>query len=146
MRVDSSPGVELLLAIGAAHPELLLTGATLQDQGLMASGLLAAGRPVPLLWEQIARSLPDPLRRTVGAVIPGRLKAAAEMPVPGSAAGTPASPHRAPGPHRTGGGAPTGRRQPRPRGRKAGHCLGLHLRRCRTAPHRVASGRVGQMA
>ncbi|MFI7329645.1 hypothetical protein ACIBQ3_34030 [Streptomyces rubiginosohelvolus] len=100
VRVDSSPGVELLLSVGAAHPELLLTGATLRDQGLMASGLLAAGWPVPLLWEVIARPLPDPLRRTVGAVISGRLKAAAAMPVPGSAAGTAAVPHQAPGPDR----------------------------------------------
>ncbi|WGP08174.1 hypothetical protein [Streptomyces sp. SH5] len=42
-----------------------------------------------------------PLRRTVGAVISGRLKAAAAMPVPGSAAGTAAVPHQAPGPDRT---------------------------------------------
>ncbi|MGW3503029.1 hypothetical protein ACWDMY_20350 [Streptomyces globisporus] len=101
VRVDSSPGVELLLSVGAAHPELLLTGATLRDQGLMVSGLLAAGWPVPLLWEVIARPLPDPLRRTVGAVISGRLKAAAAMPVPGSAAGTAAVPHQAPGPDRS---------------------------------------------
>ncbi|MFJ3601109.1 hypothetical protein ACIPRU_32100 [Streptomyces sp. NPDC090126] len=67
----------------------------------MVSGLLAAGWPVPLLWEVIARPLPDPLRRTVGAVISGRLKAAAAMPVPGPAAGTPAVPHQAPGPDRT---------------------------------------------
>ncbi|MFJ6615044.1 hypothetical protein ACIQPT_32765 [Streptomyces sp. NPDC091289] len=101
VRVDSSPGIDLLGAIGAAHPELLLTGATLRDQGLMVSGLLAARWPVPLLWEVIARSLPDPLHRTVGAVISGRLKAAATMPVPGSAAGTAAVPHQAPGPDRT---------------------------------------------
>ncbi|MFF3531835.1 hypothetical protein ACFYX5_34750 [Streptomyces rubiginosohelvolus] len=67
----------------------------------MASVLLAAGWPVPLLWEVIARPLPEPLRRTVGAVISGRLKAAAAMPVPGSAAGTAAVPHQAPGPDRT---------------------------------------------
>ncbi|MGW6714409.1 hypothetical protein ACWF9X_15980 [Streptomyces globisporus] len=67
----------------------------------MASGLLAAAWPVPLLWEVIARPLPNPLRRTAGAVISSRLKAAAAMPVPGSAAGTPASPHQAPGPDRT---------------------------------------------
>lgn len=42
-----------------------------------------------------------PLRHTVGAVISGRLKAAAAMPVPGSAAGTAAVPHQAPGPDRT---------------------------------------------
>ncbi|MFH8379230.1 hypothetical protein ACH4A7_37695 [Streptomyces cyaneofuscatus] len=101
MRVDASPGVDLLLAIGAAQPELLLTGKTLRDQGLMATGLLEAGWPVPLLSEVIARPLPEPLRRTVGAVISGRLKAAASMPVPGSAAGAAVVPHQAPGPDRT---------------------------------------------
>ncbi|WP_159027468.1 hypothetical protein [Streptomyces sp. Tue 6075] len=86
----------------------------------MASGLFAAGWPVLLQWEVIARPLPDPLRRTVGAVISGRLKAAAAMPVPGSDAGTAAVPHQAPGPDRTapgqGGAGRTARRPPRPRG------------------------------
>lgn len=86
VRVDASPGVGLLLAIGAERPELLLTGRTLRDQGVMVTGLLEAGWPVPLLRELVMRPLPDPLRRTVGAVISGRLKAAAAMPVPGSAA------------------------------------------------------------
>ncbi|MEU5234887.1 hypothetical protein AB0G82_37450 [Streptomyces anulatus] len=100
MRVDASPGVELLGAIGAAQPELLLTGRTLRDQGLMVTGLLEAGWPVPLLLEVITRPLPDPLLRTVGAVISGRLRAAASMPVPGSAAGAAVVPHQAPGPDR----------------------------------------------
>ncbi|MFI7288392.1 hypothetical protein ACIBRY_17325 [Streptomyces anulatus] len=82
MRVDASPGVELLLAIGAEHRELLLTGPTLRDQGLMVTGLLDAGWPVPLLWEVIARPLPDPLRTTVGGVISGRLKVAASTATP----------------------------------------------------------------
>lgn len=42
-------------------PELLLTGRTLRDQGLMVTGLLDAGWPVPVLLEVIARPLPDPL-------------------------------------------------------------------------------------
>ncbi|MFJ3995491.1 hypothetical protein [Streptomyces parvus] len=75
----------------------------------MAPGLFEAGWPVPLLWEVIARLLPDPLLRTVGAMISGRLKAAA-MLAPDSAADTPASPHQAPGPHRTRGRAPQGGR------------------------------------
>jgi hypothetical protein len=100
VRVDPSPGVDLLLAIGAARPELLLTGKTLRDQGVMATGLLEAGWPVPLLWEVIARPLPDPIEKTVGAVISGRLKVAAAMPVPGSAAGAAVVPHQAPGPDR----------------------------------------------
>ncbi|MEU8446050.1 hypothetical protein AB0F05_37265 [Streptomyces microflavus] len=32
-RVDASPGVDLLLAIGAEQPDLLLTGRTLRDHG-----------------------------------------------------------------------------------------------------------------
>ncbi|WP_399554273.1 hypothetical protein OG333_38695 (plasmid) [Streptomyces anulatus] len=100
VRVDSSPGVDLLGAIGAAHPKLALTGPTLRDQGLMVTGLLEAGWPVPVLWEVIARPLPEPLRTTVGGVISGRLKVAASMPVPGSAAGAALVPHQAPGPDR----------------------------------------------
>ncbi|MFJ8763049.1 hypothetical protein [Streptomyces cyaneofuscatus] len=97
VRVDASPGVGLLLAIGAEQPELLLTGRTLRDQGVMVTGLLEAGWPVPLLREVIMRPLPEPLLRTVGAVISGRLKAAASMPVPGSAAGAAVVPHQATG-------------------------------------------------
>ncbi|MFJ2154220.1 hypothetical protein ACIOHB_36380 [Streptomyces microflavus] len=44
--MDASPGVDLLLAIGAEQPDLLLTGRTLRDQGVMLTGLLEAGRPV----------------------------------------------------------------------------------------------------
>lgn len=95
MRVDASPGVDLLLAIGAERPELLLTGRTLRDQGVMLTGLLEAGWLVPLLRELVMRPLPEPLRRTVGAVVSGRLKAAAAMPVPGSAVGA-AVPRQAP--------------------------------------------------
>ncbi|WP_326613754.1 hypothetical protein OHA57_00115 [Streptomyces anulatus] len=98
--MDASPGVvDLLLAIGAEQLDLLLTGRTLRDQGVMLTGLLEAGWPVPLLRELVMRPLPDPLRRTVGAVISGRLKAAAgarpPRPVPGSAVGA-TVPHRAP--------------------------------------------------
>ncbi|MFJ3481516.1 hypothetical protein [Streptomyces microflavus] len=82
--------------------ELLPTGKT--DQGLMATGLLEAGWPVPLLWEANARPLPEPLRKTVGAVLSGRLRAAASMPVPGSAVGAAVVPHQAPGPDRVSAG------------------------------------------
>ncbi|WP_228183944.1 hypothetical protein [Streptomyces anulatus] len=96
--MDASPGVvDLLLAIGAEQLDLLLTGRTLRDQGVMLTGLLEAGWPVPLLRELVMRPLPDPLRRTVGAVISGRLKAAAgarlcggrHRPAPGSDPGAP---------------------------------------------------------
>ncbi len=64
----------------------------------MMTGLLDAGWLVPLLLEVITRPLPELLRTTVGAVISGRLKAAASMPVPGSAAGAVIVPRQAPGP------------------------------------------------
>ncbi|MFD5064516.1 hypothetical protein [Streptomyces sp. NPDC058394] len=95
MRVDSSPGVDLLLSIGAWRPEFLLTGQTLRDQGLMVTGLLEAGWPREHLRQVIAgRALPDPLRLTVGAVIASRLRAAAAMPVPSPAAGGATVPHQ----------------------------------------------------
>ncbi|MCX4871087.1 MULTISPECIES: hypothetical protein [unclassified Streptomyces] len=95
--MDSSPGVELLLSIGAWKPEFLLTGPALRDQGLMVTGLLEAGWPREHLRQVIAgRPLPDPLHRTVGAVVSARLRAAASMPVPHLTVGT--VPHQAPAP------------------------------------------------
>ncbi|MER7043078.1 hypothetical protein [Streptomyces microflavus] len=41
--------MDLLLAIGAEQPDLLLTGRTLRDQGVMLTGLLEAGWLVPLV-------------------------------------------------------------------------------------------------
>ncbi|WP_143673826.1 hypothetical protein [Streptomyces sp. or20] len=100
VRVDASPGVELLQAIAGERPDLLLEGRTLRDQGLMVTGLLEAGWPPPLLRELIMRPLPDPLEKTVGAVISYRLRSAASTPVPSSAGGA-TVPHQAPGPDRS---------------------------------------------
>lgn len=66
----------------------------------MATGLLKAGWPVPLLREVIMRPLPDPIEKPVGAVISGSLRAATAVPVPGSAAGAAVVPHQVPGPDR----------------------------------------------
>lgn len=99
VRVDASPGVNLLQAIAGERPDLLLEGRTLRDQGLMVTGLLEAGWPVPLLRELIMRPLPDPLEKTVGAVISYRLRSAARIPVPSSAGGA-TVPHQAASPDR----------------------------------------------
>ncbi|MFC9004802.1 hypothetical protein [Streptomyces microflavus] len=74
--------MDLLHAIAAERPELLLTGSTLRDQGLMITGLRAVGWPSSLLRELVMRPLPDPLHKSVGAVISHRLRTAAAMPVP----------------------------------------------------------------
>jgi hypothetical protein len=87
--VPATPGTTLLLAISAEHPRYLLAGQTLEDQGLMVTGLLASG------WtgEQIARALtsrplPEPgqITTSVGAIIASRLRDLARSPVPGTTA------------------------------------------------------------
>lgn len=81
--VAQTPGVELLLSIGASRPELLLTGAALRDQGAVVTELLARGWRREVLREVITgRPLPVPLTKSVGAVIAARLREAAAMPVP----------------------------------------------------------------
>lgn len=85
-----TPGVELLLAIAAQDPALLLTGQVLRDQGAMVTGMLASGWAPEHLRQVIAgRPLPVPVRSTVGAVIAGRLRAAAASPAPDSASHLP---------------------------------------------------------
>lgn len=82
-KIGSNEGVELLMAIGAARPEFLLTGTTLRDQGLMVTGMLAEGWAPEHLWQVIAgRDLPSPIRTTVGAVVSSRLRAALSGPAP----------------------------------------------------------------
>lgn len=92
-------GARLLLAVAAEHPELLLTGQALDDQGRVATRLLDAGWTPPQLWHVIAgRPLPRPVRTTVSAIVAARLRAAeaaippshaAELPVPEAPAGRP---------------------------------------------------------
>ncbi|MEW2267886.1 helix-turn-helix domain-containing protein [Streptomyces sp. NPDC047868] len=85
-QIGRNPGVELLLAIGAEQPEFLLTGKTLQDQGLPLAGMLLDGWTPEQLRQVIAdRPLPDPIRTSVGAVISSRIRDALAAPAPISA-------------------------------------------------------------
>lgn len=80
-------GEQLLLAIGADNPDLLLTGQVLADQGHVVQDLLTAGwTPEQVRHVITDRSLPRPLHHTVGAIIAARLRTAQATPVPGSAA------------------------------------------------------------
>lgn len=84
-QISRNPGVDLLLAIGAEKPEFLLTGKTLQDQGLVVAGMLLEGWTPEQLRQVIAgRPLPDQITTTVGAIVSGRLKQALTGPVPQS--------------------------------------------------------------
>ena len=83
-QINRNPGVDLLLAIGAEQPEFLLTGQTLQDQGMAVAGMLVSGWTPEQLRQVIAgRPLPDQITTTVGAVVAGRLRKACAAPAPG---------------------------------------------------------------
>ncbi|MFE6335245.1 hypothetical protein ACFVOK_18810 [Streptomyces sp. NPDC057798] len=84
---DLEPGVRLLLAIGAQRPELLLTGQVLAEQGRTVTAMLDAGWTREQLQHVISdRPLPSPVRTTVGAIIPARLRAAQVYPAPATVA------------------------------------------------------------
>ena len=92
---EMHPGIRLLLDIGAARPELLLTGRALTGQGRVVTVMLDAGWSREQLRHVIAaRPLPHPVRTTVGAIIAARLRAAQAYPPPALAAD-----HHAPGPN-----------------------------------------------
>ncbi|MFI9730934.1 hypothetical protein [Streptomyces sp. NPDC052092] len=77
------PGIQLLLEIGAAQPELLLTGKALTDQGRVVTVMLESGWTSTQLRHVIAsRPLPTPVRTSVGAIIAARLRAAQAYPPP----------------------------------------------------------------
>lgn len=81
--VAATPGVQLLLEIGARHPEYLLSGAALRDQGVMVTGMLAAGwQPAHVEQVVTGRPLPERVTTSVGAIVAARLRAAAAGPVP----------------------------------------------------------------
>ncbi|WP_405914574.1 hypothetical protein [Streptomyces sp. NBC_00728] len=83
---EMHPGIQLLLELGAARPELLLTGKTLTDQGRVATTMLEADWSREQLQHVIAaRPLPHPVRTTVGAIIAARLRAAQAYPPPATA-------------------------------------------------------------
>ncbi|MGW7067067.1 hypothetical protein ACWGII_18600 [Streptomyces sp. NPDC054855] len=89
--VPSSPGERLLLAIGADHPEMLLMGQVLTDQGAAVQELLNRGWTAEQVRHVItSRPLPEPLHRTVGAIIAARLCAAQATTAPHRAAAEPA--------------------------------------------------------
>lgn len=82
-QIGRNPGVDLLLAIGAQQPEFLLTGKTLQDQGMAVAGMLMQGWTREQVRQVIAgRPLPEPIRTTVGAVVARRLRDALAGPPP----------------------------------------------------------------
>lgn len=82
-QIVRNPGVDLLLAIGAEQPEFLLTGKTLQDQGMAVAGMLLDGWTPDQLRQVIAgRPLPDQVTTTVGAIVSSRLRQALSGPVP----------------------------------------------------------------
>ncbi|WP_415954392.1 hypothetical protein [Streptomyces sp. KLOTTS4A1] len=95
---DNAPGVQLLLTIGARRPELLLTGASLRDQGHVATAMLQDGWTLEQLEHIITgRPLPEPVLTSVGAIIAARLREARSTPPP-----TPSPrPHPAPRAGRT---------------------------------------------
>ncbi|MFE0725119.1 hypothetical protein ACFW23_29765 [Streptomyces rochei] len=80
---EMHPGIQLLLEIGAARPELLLTGKALTDQGRVVTVMLESGWTSAQLRHVIAgRPLPVPVRTSVGAIIAARLRAAQAYPPP----------------------------------------------------------------
>ncbi|MGC9501019.1 hypothetical protein [Streptomyces sp. WG7] len=83
------PGIRLLLEIGAAQPELLLTGKALTDQGRVVTVMLESGWTSAQLRHVIAgRPLPTPVRTSVGAIIAARLRAAQAYPPPAALTGS----------------------------------------------------------
>ncbi|MEU6017002.1 helix-turn-helix domain-containing protein [Streptomyces sp. NPDC047515] len=86
-----SPGVDLLLAIGANSPQFLLTGKTLTDQGLTVTGMLIEGWTEDQLRHVIAgRPLPDEVKTSVGAIVARRLRDAIASPPPSTVPKLPA--------------------------------------------------------
>ncbi|TXS63826.1 hypothetical protein [Streptomyces sp. sk2.1] len=80
---NQSPGVNLLLAIGAENPKFLLTGKTLTDQGLTVTGMLLEGWTEEQLRHVVAgRALPEQVKTTVGAIVARRLRDAIVGPPP----------------------------------------------------------------
>ncbi|UXY24915.1 helix-turn-helix domain-containing protein (plasmid) [Streptomyces cynarae] len=80
--VPDCEGARLLLRIGMLHPEFLLLGPALADQGQVVDQLLAKGWTREALSEIITRPLPHPVHKSVGAVIAARLRVADASPAP----------------------------------------------------------------
>lgn len=82
-QIELTEGVRLLQALGQERPELTLAGKTLADQGMVVDELFRLGWDVKTLWPWLTRPLPNPLKKTAGAVIAGRLRELLVTPVPG---------------------------------------------------------------
>lgn len=82
--IELTEGVRLLQALGQERPELMLAGKVLADQGMVVDELFRLGWDVTTLWPWLVRPLPSPLKKSVGAVIAGRLKELLVTPVPGA--------------------------------------------------------------
>lgn len=81
--VPDTPGVQLLLQLGAADPRYLLTGPALRDQGVVVSALLAAGWTAQQVRQVVlGRPLPEKITTSVGAIVAQRLGQALASPVP----------------------------------------------------------------
>lgn len=88
-QISRNPGVDLLVEIGSDKPEFLLTGKTLQDQGMAVAGMLLEGwTPEQLRQVITGRPLPDQIHTTVGAVVSSRLRQALTGPVPDTVRGS----------------------------------------------------------
>lgn len=94
--VQRNEGVELLLSVAAEHPEYMLTGRTLRDQGLMVMGMIDAGWTTAQIRHIVtSRPLPEHLTHTVGAIVSRRLRdavAAGPPPAAAASAGRPGLP------------------------------------------------------
>ncbi|MFE2090722.1 hypothetical protein [Streptomyces sp. NPDC059460] len=76
VRVEMTPGVQVLRAVAAEVPEWTITHAeSLRDQGLVASGMLLEGfTPQEIRHALLSKPLPQPVRTTVAAVVGRRLR------------------------------------------------------------------------
>lgn len=97
--VSRTPGMQLLLAVGAEDERYLLTGLPLLHQSLMADGMLEEGWTPPQIRHVVCgHPLPDVVTTSVGAIISARLRTAARTGPPASAPPIPAQ--TAPPPNR----------------------------------------------
>ncbi|MEV8344518.1 helix-turn-helix domain-containing protein [Streptomyces niveus] len=83
VEIELTEGVRFLQALGQERPELVLAGKVLADQGMVVDELFRLGWDGKTVWSWLARPLPDPLKKTVGAVIAGRLRELLITPLPG---------------------------------------------------------------
>ncbi|GAA3885168.1 hypothetical protein [Streptomyces lannensis] len=80
---EPSAGARLLLSIGVEHPELLLTGPALRDQGQVVTAMLETGWSLEQVRRIVAsRPLPDRIRSSVDAIVAARLNTAHAYPPP----------------------------------------------------------------